>query len=344
MKKSIIYSISYTCLLATIFCFLACKKSEKKVVNIFFDNVENAYVNAISEILSSSGEKDEITFIFEKEMKDENHKMEECLLFSTGLSNENTEVSLPLLVEPFYLLANKNVLRENSSSLLQTIDEFASLLTKSNKRFPILLSGSDDETLLFFLSSIMFMTEDTGALDLDEVRDPSKWKNNPVFKRVIEWQTQGFFYPEWFRLTCTDVEAFMENEDIAFAFIKNSDLVKISKEVQDLYSVISLQSFDKKVSSPQFAKVISLVSLKDGKSLKVDKKTSTIKKLLTLLNEKKETDELLKREGLLRMSDLERKDDTYPNHLLVYNVFAKDADKAMISEMRQYFHVGGFGY
>lgn len=356
IKHSICYSLLFTFLFVYSLCVLTCKRSEKEIVSISFNNLNAEYINAIKAILTHDREKSpEISFLFEKEIasedeavksKNESASMTECFLFSTDFSKGRDEFSLPLLVEPFYLLANKKMLDKHSFSLIQTEDDFLALLKTCNMDFPILLSGSDSETLLFFLSATMFMMGNNSEIVLQNITDVYNWKNNSVFNRVIEWQTKGFFHPEWFRLTNIDVEVFMESEDVAFVFIKNSDLAKMPQEVQDLYSVVNLPSANQQESKRQFAKVISLFSQKDGKLEKIDRHSSTIKKVLNLFSdtEENEIDELLKKEGMLRMSEFEKEKHIHPHNLVSYKIFANAEDTAMLDEVRQYFHVGGLGY
>lgn len=160
----------------------------------------------------------------------------------------NRQYGIPILIDHFELARDRSNPVSSSFSPYSTLKQLEELaLSRTLKTsWPFVCAGGDDETLLGFLGALVEALGGEKAWDtvrLDAINtSPADLVRKDSFSKVIEtllrWRRDGLLHPEWFRMTRTDVEAFMENGEAPFVFMSLSNHRKISHRTVEKYDSV----------------------------------------------------------------------------------------------------------
>lgn len=192
---------------------------------------------------------------------------------------KNTEgaMSLPILLDTYHLFFHKIMFEYGNERNFYDVDVFSDMLKEvSGKiKYPILCAGGEDDSLLFFVSSVMQMVGDVYSIKNKKIK--SLKDRDEVFNKalglIVEWQKSGFLHPEWFRLKYRDVSMFTDLEEIGVLFTKMSEYKEMKSETKNFYSLLPYMPLSKDVSLNGIP--ISIISIIEP--LQKEKNTSKLK-------------------------------------------------------------------
>lgn len=162
--------------------------------------------------------------------------------------------ALPLLFDHFELAWNKKyLLQTNIESPLTFAHLFeAKKQLQKSVRYPFICAGAHDATLLGLVSALTEASQGTEAwnaiINAARTLSPEHITEIPELQNtlnlLIEWRKAGFIHPEWFRMTQTDIHAFMENNYTIFVAMFLSDHRTIEHKTIEKYDSIYFPSID----------------------------------------------------------------------------------------------------
>lgn len=168
-------------------------------------------------------------------------------------SAQNT-YALPLLFDHFELAWNKKYLLQTNIEKPLTFDHLIQAQQQLQKsvKYPFICAGAHDAILLGLVSALTEASQDTEAwrtiVTTARNLSPEQIIEIPELQKtlqiLIEWRKTGFIHPEWFRMTQTDILAFMENNYTIFVAMFLSDHRTIEHKTIEKYDSIYFPSVD----------------------------------------------------------------------------------------------------
>ena len=132
------------------------------------------------------------------------------------------------------------------------VNDFSKFLKEmsNHAKYPFLCAGGEDETLLFFVASVMQMVGDVYSIGNKKIKSLKDRDEvfNASLELIVEWQKSGFLHPEWFRLKHRDISMFMDLKEIGMLFSKMSEYNKMSAETKNFYSLMPYMPLSKNSS------------------------------------------------------------------------------------------------
>ncbi len=156
------------------------------------------------------------------------------------------KIAYPFLLDTYQICTSKNLLNSTEFKRINNIEDWTKFLRycKASVDYPMVCIGSNDDTLLYLITSIMNLN---GKIKVSEdynefVKDPAEIKDIPAGLKealdvLVSWRKEGLLHPEWFRLEKADVEVFMEFKSTAIAFMSLSEQRTLKQEALEDFSV-----------------------------------------------------------------------------------------------------------
>ena len=197
--------------------------------------------------------------------------------FESLENNAEGAISLPILLDTYHLFFHKIMFENGNERNFYDVDVFSDMLKEvSGKiKYPILCAGGEDDSLLFFVASVMQMVGDVYSIKNKKIKSLKDREEvfNKALGLIVEWQKSGFLHPEWFRLKYRDVSMFTDLEEIGVLFTKMSEYKEMKSETKNFYSLLPYMPLSKDVSLNGIP--ISIISIIEP--LQKEKNTSTLK-------------------------------------------------------------------
>jgi hypothetical protein len=160
--------------------------------------------------------------------------------------------SLPILLDTYHLFFNNLIVKRQGDVNFSDMNNFLSLLKEISiqAKYPLLCAGGEDETLLFFVASVMQMVGDVYSIGNKKIKSLKDRDEvfNASLELIVEWQKSGFLHPEWFRLKHRDISMFMDLKEIGMLFSRMSEYNKMSAETKNFYSLMPYMPLSKNSS------------------------------------------------------------------------------------------------
>lgn len=206
-------------------------------------------------------------------------------------AEDGRQYALPVLLDHYELSWNYSLVRSAEPRTIAALENAANKL-KSQSSWPFMCAGEDDESLLNFIGAL---TEALGgenawksvrqeAENVSPAELVRKESLSSVLETLLRWRREGLLHPEWFRMTRSDVEAFMETGTAPFVFMSLSNHRKISQRTVEKYNSVLMPAFSENIPRSLTAPAVLLLS-PDKKRVSEE----TILLISTLLNETTQT-------------------------------------------------------
>ena len=270
--------------------------------------------------------------------------------------------SLPILLDTYHLFFNNLMVENQDGKSFSDVNDFSKFLKEmsNHAKYPFLCAGGEDETLLFFVASVMQMVgnvHSNGDEKIKSIKDRGKVFDASL-KLIVEWQKNGFLHPEWFRLKYRDISMFMDLKEIGVLFSKMSEYKKMSSEAKNSYSLIPYMPIYKNASLHGLPiSVLSILEPLQKEENTTEIKNNTISKIVEYCISVEGQTELT-RETNFESSNIyntnQRTDSSVRYLLATASVVLEDAASILLedsidstilaNEIRDYFQVNGVGY
>lgn len=390
------------CILLTFPLLFSCYKADKKDVKVFFYKLETHYIDAIKILLDNKFSNGEMNLIF-GELKDDDHikgmakeekgsilifSKKRELPFSTSiLQSFSDEVydklsldikkygkinfpkrymfSLPLLVEPYYLIVKQGMdIRYFDISMNTSIYNEDEFKNECKDGYPIMVNGGDDEALFLFLLFCMQSIKDSKEQKDEMVKKTDTERkmspeekiemlniiHNPKIlhdslKNILTLQKKGAFHPEWFRLKKEDMKLFLELSEVGMAFVARSEYQKMLKMDSFSYSLI-----DSSLLSSPYPVPLSMIYLFEiEKEIYADGDKTPIKMIEEYLISQNGQKELGEATSLLPSTFNDENIKDKKEIFIIEDETSLKLEKtrdlpSLLKDVRQYFYVCGMGY
>jgi hypothetical protein len=141
-----------------------------------------------------------------------------------------------LVKKRFYPLAERT-----SFTSKESIDEMLKTL-KTKFPYPLVLQGSKDEVLSFLVSALLteygvdYTSDDFIALqkEIDFHKHlPNELRQ--VLQTLVSWKMSGFLHTQWYDLTDTDLQTFLEFDQSPVAFLTVDAQMKMNRDLMENY-------------------------------------------------------------------------------------------------------------
>ena len=162
--------------------------------------------------------------------------------YSFGSLEKNAEgaINLPILLNTYHLFFNNMIFEKYAGMTSYNANDFSNMLKGMSlqAKYPLLCAGGEDETLLFFVASIMQMVGDVYSIRCEKISSLRDREDvlNSALKLIVEWQKNGYLHPEWFRLRHRDISMFMDLREIGVLFASMREYKK--NENKQFYSLM----------------------------------------------------------------------------------------------------------
>ncbi len=278
-----------------------------------------------------------------------------------GLEKNNEGVaSLPILLNTYHFFFNNLIVKKQDESNFYYVDSFSNMLKSLSNRvkYPILCAGGDDETLLFFVATVMQMVGDAYSKEnkkINNLKDRGKVFNSAL-ELIVEWQKNGFFHPEWFRLKHSDISMFMDLKEIGVLFAPMNEYQK--NGIKQFYSLIPYMPVSKDSSySGLPISILSIIQPTQNEENISTLKSSYISKIVEYCISIEGQNELSTKTGFIpsSMSNMNQSAASSVRYTLAtVPVVLEDAGSILLEdsgdstlllkEIRNYLQANGLGY
>lgn len=283
--------------------------------------------------------------------------------YSFGDLEKNAEggTSLPILLDTYHLFFNNLIIERHQETNFYDINDFSHLLKEISTRakYPLLCAGGEDETLLFFVASVMQMVGNVYSIGtkIKSLKDGDEVLNSSL-ELIVEWQKSGFLHPEWFRLKHKDVSMFMDLKEIGVLFTQMSEYNGRDSGTKNFYSLVPYMPISKE--SLLNGLPISILSI--IKPIQKEENMSTLKdnyisKIIEYCISIEGQTELTQKTGFASSNiyNINQSSTSSVRYLLATaSIVLEDAGSILLEnsddssvlakEIRDYFQVNGVGY
>lgn len=268
--------------------------------------------------------------------------------------------SLPILINTYHLFSSNRVFESDDETNFYDVNAFSNMLKEisSSTKYPLLCAGGEDETLLFFVASVMQMVGDVYSEENKKIKNLKDRGHvlDATLKLIVDWQKNGFLHPEWFRLKDRDISMFMDLKEVGILFTRMSEYRK--SEAKQFYSLMPYMPLSKDVHLNGLPiSVLSITKLIQKGENTSATKNEYISKMIEYCISVEGQAGLSKETGFTSssMSNMSQSSSSSLRYLLAtVSVVLKDVgsilledsvEKSLLAkEMREYFQVNGVGY
>ncbi len=157
----------------------------------------------------------------------------------------------PFLLNTYELCLYNKIGEEEKLSRISSVDEWTAFLrkAKSSVDYPLVCIGSNNDDLLYLITSIMNLNAPISQSDEyheylknSEVLEGMPKDLKTALDVLVLWRNEGLIHPEWFNLQKEDVEIFMEFKTTALSFLSLSEHREMKTESFADFSVKSVPS------------------------------------------------------------------------------------------------------